>query len=484
MALALRLRVSWADDIIEDQVHVASEVLVGSAAEAKVILPGRPGLPARFRRGRDGYRLTLPPGFADHLTVFGEAPVGDRELGAPLELHLGPGLGSLRVGGTELLFEVLRLDRERDRLRLAGALTAVAAVSMMAASSYQLVRQLGDGRDHRWGQLTLGTERARFLRVAVGPTGEGASRLALGEGSSRRPPALAHLGELATVKALRPRLKTPRRPAPPRSQPSAPPRPSLTPTMAPAPPPPSTMEPEERRELLGQGQQALLAAELRTAVDSFSRAAQTDELDYDNLNWLGLAHYFLGEYDRAAARWQAAMAMDPHRPDAINNLGGIARRRGDLETEIGWYQRALETRADDCHALNSLALALAKQGRLAEAEETLERSDGACGGGYAYTNIQRAGIRALAGRTTEAMEELEKGLGGVDTLVALKEYEVLADLLLDPAFASLRSHPRFAPLTAQYLPRATLSRATILTAGAPAALPGPQKVPIFDDTEL
>ncbi len=464
--LALRIIVEWDGTVVEDRLYRERDlVLVGSGPAAQTVAPGPDGRYVAFVRRGNAWSLHVPAGVVRAIDVPGE-PLADGERGYKRTLSLSgvetARCGSLvfddasgEVGGasrdasgeavpgrrpaTIVTFELCELGGTRRDRALYGWAAAALLLAVVGGGTYKLSRMLGPGDRPQWGRPEpLAARDANYLRIKLGPDGKGASRPQAGRGQMlrarprgtkkalKKPPQVAsvakrHLGNRKAPAIVKPTVKP-------------------------------------RVELIQEAQAALLNADLREAVDSFSKAEKDGPLDYDQLNWLGLAHYMQGSYDDAERVWQKARALDPLRPDAINNLANVAKRRGDTAAEIALIGEALSLSPNDCHATNGLALALAKSSdpaQRARAAAMLATSDTACGGDYAYTSIQRAALFALDGQRDAAFKALESGLAHVDTLVPIKEFEVWTDLTLDPAFASLRGDARFTSLTTRYLPRAT-----------------------------
>jgi tetratricopeptide (TPR) repeat protein len=446
MASGLRTRVVWDDTTIEDRVHTRRTVHIGEGERARTVAPG---CFARARRRGRAWHISVESGVVVELP--GETA---RVSEVRTEHILKPPFRSLKlrpssVDGVEarVELEVVDLAKERSDRALWAWAAAAAILATFGAGSYKLVRQLGDGHDPQWGRPWQMTALdATRIRVRVGPEGLGSNRPQTGHGVSLAGTRNGKPGAQPKKVVERPKTNPPtniHKPNAPRV------------TTAEVGKPTVPTKKLSRKEQVDAAEAALLQADLRSAIDSFERAAEKGPLDYDELNWLGLSHYLVGELDEAEKVWTDARTMDPTRPDAINNLASVAKRRGNIQNEMLLLSQALGVANQDCHALNSLALAQAKNGDRSQALKTLAESDQACGGNYAYTAIQRAAIESLAGNRTQALSALEDGLKRVDTLLPIKEFEVYTDLVRDQAFSALRRDGQFSTLTARYLPRAS-----------------------------
>jgi Flp pilus assembly protein TadD len=467
MALAIRVRVTWDETVVEDRLWVGRRpVRIGAGRLAAAATPGERERYATLRLRGKALELRIEPGAAARVEFPGEPPVevGDQPYVRLLQPPFGSGRLVVLCDGKETLVDFERTqvgDEAGDRALWAWGAAAL-FLATMGGGGYKLVRQYGDGDRPLFGRPpALSEHDASRVRVQIGPDGLGAMRPQAGRGialngrsdAHRRtptPPTNAQQARKSVRKASR--INPDNHAVKVASIGTGPI--GARPSVGPDDPTARVVDKRSRAEQLEDAQSALLAADLRKAIDSFSAANKTTPLDYDQMNWLGLAHYLTGELPQAQETWNHARGWDPSRADAINNLASVAKRRGDTDGELLLLREALEHSPNDCHATNSLALALAKKGDRVAALKTLKDSDVSCGGNYAYTNIQMAGILALGGDTAGALKQLELGLSRVDTMIPVKEFEVLTDLTLDPAFASLRSQPGFAALIQKYLPRA------------------------------
>jgi hypothetical protein len=472
MSQAVRVRVTWDETVIDDRVFdAATELRVGNGVDANVPAPGRDkGAYVRVRRQGPALELVADEGAADWIEVAGESRTTGavkRTLTPPFDaVTLGFGADNGLPATVEIVGPGTPPKKDRDVALLVWTAVGVTLGLVLAAIvlwilTLAAMRLFGSG-DVNDRPRALSRDEATRVRVTLGPDGLGATRVQTGPGQAlRRAPSPTSLTPKGVAdEKPKPKPVKKGRPKPLSlgtdvAQLDKGQRPDGARDGAPKPEPQVTNEPRRTRtQRIEEGQAALLDANLRKAIDSFSKADKESPLDYDQLNWMGLAQYLSGELVEAEATWTRAREMTPSRVDAVNNLASGKKRRGDTAGERALLDEALKLRSDDCHASNSLALALAKAGETKRALETLAESDGYCGGNYAYTSIQRAGILALSGDRDGAFKALEEGLGRVDTMIPIKEFEVATDLRLDPAFASLRSDPRFAQLVAKYLPRA------------------------------
>jgi tetratricopeptide (TPR) repeat protein len=142
------------------------------------------------------------------------------------------------------------------------------------------------------------------------------------------------------------------------------------------------------------------------------------------LNLLGAAHTMLGCFDQACTCRGRALALFRELDDEVwighilNNLGEIARQRGEYAEAVRWYEGALRTaeqignREGEAVYRCNLGAARVRQGEYEAAVEALRQSLAICSSGYWTSEAQSYLAEALLrqGKIEEAEQAAHRAL--------------------------------------------------------------------------
>lgn len=210
------------------------------------------------------------------------------------------------------------------------------------------------------------------------------------------------------------------------------------------------------------------------AEDRYRRALEAQPSYATAHHWYGVLLTQLGRCEEALERMRAAQSLDPLSPVVNTALGWTFYACGRHADAVRQLQDVLELDRSFAGTHATLAESYIALGRYAEAEAALEQAE-ALTSRRAYLWSLRGYAHARAGRRDQALrviEDLQRRISGrepvafaigtvwaglddhaaamdwLERAVALKQEDV-ADLKVEPRFAVLRSHPRFAKLLAQ-----------------------------------
>ena len=143
--------------------------------------------------------------------------------------------------------------------------------------------------------------------------------------------------------------------------------------------------------------QSLGAAQISGTGEDAEIILPGQNAEADSLNNLALAEVALGQTDRAVARLRAALHLEPGHLQALNNLGVLALRQGDVA--VAWrYLDALRqveesTGSVEAVTWNHLGAAAAAQGDVEKSLEYYQRAGGTEHGEFeVYYNLGRSWI--------------------------------------------------------------------------------------------
>jgi tetratricopeptide (TPR) repeat protein len=110
-----------------------------------------------------------------------------------------------------------------------------------------------------------------------------------------------------------------------------------------------------------------LKQENAAAQEEYRKAIALRPGDPALLARLAEAQSAAGETDDAKQSAQAALAIDPHRPEALRTLASLAMNNRDYNEALPWLRQLAAAAPDDRTAQVELARALAQTGQSAEA---------------------------------------------------------------------------------------------------------------------
>jgi tetratricopeptide (TPR) repeat protein len=99
------------------------------------------------------------------------------------------------------------------------------------------------------------------------------------------------------------------------------------------------------------------------AINAFARISPSDPASREGNFWLGLAAYYIGQYDRAETAFGFVAARLPL-SEVYNNLGVVESRRGKKSAALGNFQQIVLTDPRDPDYRFNLAVALYRNGDL------------------------------------------------------------------------------------------------------------------------
>ncbi|MGH9650962.1 MAG: tetratricopeptide repeat protein, partial [Terriglobales bacterium] len=123
--------------------------------------------------------------------------------------------------------------------------------------------------------------------------------------------------------------------------------------------------PEYWRAVLALGKTLFEARDFQPSGGWLARIPRKDPLALEANFFLGLDHYFLGDYPRSEAAFRFVASRLPL-TEVYNNLGVVTGRQGK-SAALEYFQKAVATDPADADYLLNLAVALYREGQAAEA---------------------------------------------------------------------------------------------------------------------
>ena len=185
----------------------------------------------------------------------------------------------------------------------------------------------------------------------------------------------------------------------------------------------------EREKYRTRGGYYLANREPRKAKEEYSDLVKQFPSDAAGYTNLALAYFYLRDMPDAVENGRHAVNLAPKGLIQLDNLALYSVYAGDFSTAADIARKVISQNASFALAYNTLAMAHAGQGQLAEADLTYQKMEGISTRGAEMAIMGRADLLLYQGRSKDAIALLEKAFspsaGKLDDST-LAEYSILA----------------------------------------------------------
>jgi tetratricopeptide (TPR) repeat protein len=122
------------------------------------------------------------------------------------------------------------------------------------------------------------------------------------------------------------------------------------------------------------GEMYRLAGQREVALETGRRALAINPHLPQALNNVGILHYERDEFNEAAAHYRRAVAIAPTYAEAFSNLGNALRAQKKYDEALTAYRQALQLRPGYIDAMNNMGTTLREMGRREDAETTYRQA--------------------------------------------------------------------------------------------------------------
>src|SRR5215831_13593337 len=167
----------------------------------------------------------------------------------------------------------------------------------------------------------------------------------------------------------------------------------------------------DREKYRTRGAYYLHAKEPERALEEFKKLVELYPADSAGAANLAFAYFLLRDMPKALEYGQRALDINPKNVPQKNNLGLYAMYAGDFATAIKEQRGVLELNSSFERAYVGLALSQLAQGQPGHAVETYTLLQGVSAVGASFAAAGLADIALFQGRSSDAVDFLEKGIG-------------------------------------------------------------------------